>query len=1095
MYKKVSTDLNFVKREEAVLALWRELNLARKMRELNPDGPVFTIYDGPPTANGKPHIGHVLTRSVKDIFPRFHRMKGSQVEFIAGWDTHGLPVELEVERQLGIDGKEQIETYGVEPFIRKCKESVWTYKDEWEQMSERVGYTGDMEHPYVTYENNYIETEWWILKQMWEKDLLYKGYKIVPYCPRCGTALSSHEVAQGYKDVKETSAFVRFRVTGEPDTYFAAWTTTPWTLPSNVALCVNPTAAYALIEVREPVHGGHDGGHDDGHDRGHGCGCAHDHGTDSARGAAGGAKTRTVRVRYYMAAELAESLFGADYTVLRTMPGRELTGMTYEPLFPYAVDIVRASGKRAFVVTADNYVTMTDGTGIVHIAPAFGEDDARVGRQEDLAFVQLVKDDGTMPAEVTDFAGQFCKDADPGLLAKLAADGLLIRTMKFEHSYPFCWRCDTPLIYYARHSWFIRMTAVRDRLLANNQAVNWLPANIRDGRFGNFLENVVDWGLSRERYWGTPLPVWECGGCGHRHLVGSIEELKAMSDDCPEDIELHKPYIDAVHLRCPSCGKPMTRVPEVIDCWFDSGAMPFAQYHYPFENQERFRRHFAADFISEALDQTRGWFYSLMAISTALDFPAPYKNVIVMGLVQDKDGIKMSKHKGNVVNPWDALNTYGADAIRWYFYTNSQPWLPSRYADDAVREGQNKFMGTLWNTYAFYVMYAELDGFNPFEHQFIPEQLPVVDRWLLSRLNTLIREVDQGLRFFDMFAAGRKLNDFVDDLSNWYVRRNRQRYWQPGMEADKINAYMTLFTALNTVIHLAAPFVPFITEAIYQNLVGSVCPDAAPSIHLNPYPVADAASIDVALEADMELARSLVVLGRAARNASGIKNRQPLSRMLVKAPRALPEAYTAIMTEELNVKALSYVEDGSALQDYRFKPQLRVLGRLLGKHLPTVTRALAELDGQAAMQALKTTGSISVSADGETWQLTEDQLIIETGQAEGFAAQSDGELLVALDLKLTPELIEAGFVREIVSKLQTMRKDEQFEVSDRIGVRYCGSERIEQIFSQYGTVIAEEVLAVSVERAELSDADSRAWQLNGEPCRLSVSICSHGSAI
>ncbi|MGI6546286.1 MAG: isoleucine--tRNA ligase [Fastidiosipilaceae bacterium] len=1070
MYKKVSGDLNFVKREEEVLRFWQEREINKKVHTLNPDGEVFTVYDGPPTANGKPHIGHILTRAVKDIFPRFQRMKGKNVEFIAGWDTHGLPVELEVEKALGINGKEELEAYGVEPFIEQCKESVWTYKDEWEQISDRVGFTADMEHPYVTYDNDYIESEWWALKQMWDKDLLYKGYKVVPYCPRCGTSLSSHEVAQGYKDVTDTSAYVRFRVKDETDTYFAAWTTTPWTLPSNIALCVNPSSRYALIEVDEPVHvcAGH---------------CDHDHDTGTAEGA-----VETVVVRYYIAEELARGLFGEDIRVLRTMPGADLEGMSYEPLLPYATELVDASGKKAFVVTRDDYVTMSEGTGIVHIAPAFGEDDARIGRAYDLAFVQLVEDDGTMPAEVSDFAGQFVKDADKGILQKLSDDGLLIRTMEFEHSYPFCWRCDTSLIYYARHSWFIRMTAVKENLIANNRSVNWYPEHIREGRMGNFLENVIDWGLSRERYWGTPLPVWECDDCDHRHLIGSIEELKSMSDDCPDDIELHKPYIDAVHIRCEKCGGVMTRVPEVIDCWFDSGSMPFAQYHYPFENKELFEQNFPADFISEALDQTRGWFYSLIAISTCLFEQPSYKNCIVMGLVQDKEGQKMSKHKGNVVDPWQALNKQGADAVRWYFYTNSQPWLPSRFSDEAVDEGQRKFMGTLWNTYAFYIMYAGLDGFDPTKHELDYETLSVMDRWLLARLDTLVEEVDKGLTSYDIYSSGKKIDLFVDELSNWYVRRGRSRYWQSGMEQDKINAYMTLYTALTAVIKVAAPFVPFITEAMYQNLVRSVDPQACESVHLCTWPETHPEWRDKQLEADMGDVLSIVVLGRAARNVSAVKNRQPLAKIYVKADKILNAELNDVIKDELNVRDLVNLDDDAELQDYRFKPQLRLLGKLLGKNLPAVSAALGELDGRVTKNQLDADGFIEVRANGETYRLTGEQLIIESAQAEGLASQSNAKFTVALDLRLTPELIEEGFVREVISKVQNMRKDSGFEVSDRIILTFKGSATIEDVIRQNKDEIAKEVLATEVLCEDLTEGEGKQWNLNGEPCTLRVEV-------
>ncbi len=1063
MYQKVSTELHFVEREKAILDFWTKQGISRKVLDQNPDGKPFTIYDGPPTANGKPHIGHVLTRSIKDLFPRYHRMKGRKVEFIAGWDTHGLPVELEVEKKLGIDGKEQIEAYGVEPFVQACKSSVWTYKDEWEQMSARVGYSGDMDHPYVTYDNNYIESVWWLIKQIADQGLLYKGYKVVPYCPRCGTALSSHEVAQGYKEVKDRSAYVRFAVKGEENTYFAAWTTTPWTLPSNVALCVNAKETYVLVSVKESDHHGD-------------CNCEAGH-------------HATIERRYYMAKPLVSAVFGeGDHVqILGEFSGADLVGKRYEPLFDYASDIVAESGKDAYLVVADDYVSMSDGTGIVHIAPAFGEDDGRIGQREQLAFVQLVNDDGTMPDAVRDFAGQFCKDADKGILHLLEKHQKLIKSEWFGHSYPFCWRCETPLIYYARHSWFIRMTEVKNRLVANNQTVNWMPENIRDGRFGHFLENVVDWGLSRERYWGTPLPVWTCT-CGHVHTIGSIDELKSMSDDCPENIELHKPYIDQVHLNCPACGGQMKRVSEVIDCWFDSGAMPYAQYHYPFEHKADFEAHFPADFISEALDQTRGWFYSLMAISTALGKPAPYKNVIVMGLVQDKNGLKMSKHKGNVVDPWDALERFGADAVRWYFYTNSQPWLPSRYSDAAVQEGQNKFLSTLWNTYAFYVMYAEIDQFNPLEHELKPELLSVIDRWLLSRLNTLVQAVDQGLEQYELYATGRKIADFVDELSNWYVRRNRDRYWAEGMEQDKINAYLTLYTALKTVIHLAAPFIPFMTETIYQNLVRSVDQTAPESIHLSAFPTADSEWIDPDLEADMGRVRLWVTLGRAARNLSQIKNRQPLSRMLVQSVEPLSDAYVDIVLSELNIKALTYIQDATALQDYQFKPQLRLLGKRFGSKLPQLSAALAALNGVEAMQALQKDGQLVLMLDGESVALTADELIIETKQAEGFATATDRGVTVALDLTITPELEAEGFVREIVSKIQTMRKTANFELQDRIEVVYQTDETLQAVFEQYADRIASDVLAVRIYAGDLADDDGADWMLNDHPCRLKVMV-------
>jgi isoleucyl-tRNA synthetase len=1047
MYKKVSTNMSFVEREKEVLQFWQDNQVFNRSIALRKDGPEFTFFDGPPTANGKPHIGHILTRVIKDIIPRYKTMKGYHVLRKAGWDTHGLPVELEVEKALGINGKPEIEKYGIEPFIDQCKHSVWKYKKEWETMSDRVGFWADMEDPYITYDNNYIESEWWALKTIWDKGLLYKGYKIVPYCPRCGTALSSHEVAQGYHDVKDTSVFVRFAVTGETDTYFAAWTTTPWTLPSNVALCVNPDEEYALIEVPTDLDGS------------------------------------SKAVRYYMAGVLVPQLFGEDFKVLAKMTGSELVGKSYEPLFPYAAEIVAKSGKKAFVVTMDDYVTLTDGTGIVHIAPAFGEDDARVGRIYDLPFVQLVKEDGTLPAAVTDFAGQFCKDADPGIIKKLNQDGKLIRKMPYEHSYPFCWRCDTPLIYYARNSWFVKMTAVRDQLLANNKTVNWIPPAIGEGRFGNFLENVVDWGISRERYWGTPLPIWECS-CGHRHLVGSIAELKALSDDCPDQIELHKPYVDQVHIRCEKCGGKMTRVSEVIDCWFDSGSMPFAQWHYPFENKEQFEKNFPADFISEALDQTRGWFYTLMAISTLLFDQSPYRNVIVLGLVQDKTGQKMSKHKGNVVDPWQVLDKQGADAVRWYFYTASAPWLPSRFYEDAVSEAQRKFMGTLWNTFAFYVLYANIDGFDPSQYKLEPEKLPAMDRWILSRLNSLVALVDAQLENYDLTTSGRAIADFVDELSNWYVRRGRERYWQAEMNQDKINAYMTLYTVLETITRLAAPYVPFMAESIYQNLVRSCFPNAPESVHFCDFPVADTSLVDSQLEKTMDDVLHLVVMGRAARNNAALKNRQPLARMLVVAPVELPQDYNELVADELNVKAIEYLQDNAALLDYKFKPQLKTLGKRLGKLVSHVGGVLAELPGRETMAHLKQNGHIVVNIDGQDIHLAEEDLLIESVQPEGLSTESDRDFTIALDTRLTPELIEEGFVRELISKIQTMRKDSGFDVSDRIIVRHEGNQALADIFGRNKAFIADEVLADAIETGTAENA--KTWDINGQPVQLAV---------
>jgi isoleucyl-tRNA synthetase len=1047
MYKKVPTNMSFVEREKEVLQFWQDNTIFKRSIELRADGPEFTFFDGPPTANGKPHIGHILTRVIKDIIPRYKTMKGYHVQRKAGWDTHGLPVELEVEKALGIDGKPQIEAYGIEPFIDQCKHSVWKYKKEWETMSDRVGFWADMEDPYVTYDNNYIESEWWALKRIWEKGLLYKGHKIVPYCPRCGTALSSHEVAQGYHDVKDTSVFVRFTVKDAVDTYFAAWTTTPWTLPSNVGLCVNPDEEYALIEVPTDLDG-----------------------TEKP-------------VRYYMAGVLVPQLFGEDFKILEKMPGRDLVGKAYEPLLPYANETVAKSGKRAFFVTMDDYVTLTDGTGIVHIAPAFGEDDARVGRTYDLPFVQLVQEDGTLPEAVTDFAGQFCKDADAGIIKKLNIEKKLIKKMPYEHSYPFCWRCDTPLIYYARNTWFVKMTAVREQLLANNATVNWIPPAIGEGRFGNFLDNVVDWGISRERYWGTPLPIWECE-CGHRHMVGSIAELKELSDDCPDEIELHKPYVDQVHIRCEKCGGRMTRVAEVIDCWFDSGSMPFAQWHYPFENKEQFEKNFPADFISEALDQTRGWFYTLMAIGTVIFDQSPYRNVIVLGLVQDKSGQKMSKHKGNVVDPWQVLEKQGADAVRWYFYTASAPWLPSRFYEDAVSEAQRKFMGTLWNTYAFYILYANIDGFNPAQYTLEPGKLAAMDRWILSRLNTLVAKVDAQLERYDITTSGRAIADFVDELSNWYVRRGRERYWQPDMNQDKVNAYMTLYTVLETITRLAAPYVPFMAESIYQNLVRSCFPDAPESVHFCDFPVADQSLCDSELEKTMDDVLHMVVMGRAARNNAAIKNRQPLARLLVVAPVELPADYNELVADELNVKKVEYLADNAALLDYKFKPQLKTLGKRLGKMVSHVGGVLAELPGQETMAHLKANGHIIIHVDGQEIHLAEEDLLIETVQPEGLSTESDRDFTVALDTRLTPELIEEGFVRELVSKIQTMRKDSGFEVSDRIMVQHSGNEALAGVFARNQAFIAEEVLADVIESGKPDSAKS--WDINGQKIDLAV---------
>ena len=1034
MYNKVPTDLNFVEREKDVEQFWEREHIFEKSIDSRKEGETYTFYDGPPTANGKPHIGHVLTRVIKDMIPRYRTMKGYMVPRKAGWDTHGLPVELEVEKELGLDGKEQIEEYGLEPFLKRCKESVWKYKGMWEDFSATVGFWADMEHPYVTYDNNFIESEWWALKQIWEKGLLYKGFKIVPYCPRCSTPLSSHEVAQGYKDVKERSAIAKFKAKGE-DAYILAWTTTPWTLPSNVALCVHPDEDYVKVE-------------------------------------SGGE-------RYYLAAALCESVLGEQgYTVLEHFTGRELEYKEYEPLF----DFVQPKEK-CWYVTCDGYVTLTDGTGIVHIAPAFGEDDANVGRKYGLPFVQLVDGKGQMTKE-TLWAGMFCKDADKEVLKNLEERGLLFSAPTFEHSYPHCWRCDTPLIYYARDSWFIKMTAVKDDLIRNNDTINWIPESIGKGRFGDWLENVQDWGISRNRYWGTPLNIWECE-CGHRHAVGSIEELRSLSPNCPEDIELHRPYIDAVTITCPHCGKQMKRVPEVIDCWFDSGSMPFAQHHYPFENKELFEQQFPADFISEAVDQTRGWFYSLLAISTLVFNKAPYKNVIVLGHVQDENGQKMSKSKGNAVDPFDALETYGADAIRWYFYANSAPWLPNRFHGKAVREGQRKFMGTLWNTYAFFVLYADIDQFDPTQHKLEPEKLSVMDRWLLSKLNTMIRTVDESLQNYRIPEAARALQEFVDDMSNWYVRRSRERFWAVGMGQDKVNAYMTLYTALVNCCKAAAPMVPFITEEIYQNLVRTVDRSAPESIHLCDFPAVDGSLIDSELERNMDLVLQIVVLGRSARNGAAIKNRQPLQNMFVQAPAALEEYYRQIVEEELNLKAVTFVEDASRFTSYTFKPQLKTLGPKYGKKLGEIRTALAGLDGSAAKAELDANGELKLAlADGEV-ALTADDLLIETKQTEGFYTVQDGGITVAIDTALTPALIEEGYVRELVSKLQTMRKEADFNVMDHITVTLKGSEKLADIARKNWDEIASDVLADGFACGE-PEGYAKSWDINGEAVELGV---------
>ena len=1041
MYDKVSTDMNFVEREKKTEKFWADNQIFEKSIESRKQGPTYTFYDGPPTANGKPHIGHVLTRVIKDMIPRYRTMKGYMVPRKAGWDTHGLPVELEVEKMLGLDGKEQIEQYGLDPFIGHCKESVWKYKGMWEDFSATVGFWADMDHPYVTYHNDFIESEWWALKQIWEKGLLYKGFKIVPYCPRCGTPLSSHEVAQGYKDVKERSAIAKFKVKGE-DAYILAWTTTPWTLPSNVALCVHPDETYVKVQMKE-----------DG----------------------------TV---YYMAEALCNTVLGeGSYEVKESFVGKDLEYKEYEPLFDCAGEICAKQRKKAYFVVCDTYVTLTDGTGVVHIAPAFGEDDSKVGRKYDLPFVQLVDAKGEMTKE-TPWAGMFCKKADPEVLKALRESGLLFSAPVFEHSYPHCWRCDTPLIYYARESWFIKMTAVKDDLIRNNNTINWIPESIGKGRFGDWLENVQDWGVSRNRYWGTPLNIWECE-CGCQHSIGSIEELKSMSDNCPEDIELHRPFIDAVTIKCPKCGREMHRVPEVIDCWFDSGSMPFAQHHYPFENQDLFEQQFPADFISEAVDQTRGWFYSLLAISTLLFNKAPYKNVIVLGHVQDENGQKMSKSKGNAVDPFEALSTYGADAIRWYFYINSAPWLPNRFHGKAVMEGQRKFMGTLWNTYAFFVLYANIDQFDATKYSLEYDKLPVMDKWLLSKLNTLVKEVDDNLGNYRIPEAARALQDFVDDMSNWYVRRSRERFWAKGMEQDKINAYMTLYTALVTVSKTAAPMIPFMCEDIYQNLVRNIDKTAPESVHLCSFPEVQESFIVKELEAYMDEVLKVVVFGRAARNTANIKNRQPIGKMFVKAERSLPEFYQEIIEDELNVKSVEFTDDVRAFTSYTFKPQLRTVGPKYGKQLGNIKKALSEIDGNSAMDTLKEKGALTFDFNGEEVVLTEEDLLIDAAQVEGYVSEGDNTVMVVLDTNLTPELLEEGFVRELISKIQTMRKEAGFEVMNHIRVFAEGNEKISAIFADHGEEIRSEVLADEIVTGQ-TGGYSKEWSINGEKVVLGV---------
>lgn len=1050
MYDKIDSNLDFQDREHKVLDFWREQEIFEKSVSNREGSPEFSFYEGPPTANGKPHIGHVLTRVIKDLIPRYRTMKGYRVQRKAGWDTHGLPVELEVERKLGINGKEEIEAYGIEPFIQECKKSVWTYKTEWEELSERVGFWADMDNPYVTYENDYIESIWWALKEIWNKGLLYKGHKIVPYCPRCGTALSSHEVAQGYKEVEEESIYIRFKVLGREDTYFSAWTTTPWTLPSNVALCVNADEDYVLLKIPRDV----DGSEKD--------------------------------IYYFCAKALVNTVFGESAEILEIMPGSELVGMKYEPILPYAFNTVKQIEKDAWYVVSDPFVTLTEGTGIVHIAPAFGEDDARLGRENDLPFVQLVNLDGTFPEDVTDFAGVFVKDADKSIVAKLERDGKLISSMDFTHTYPFCWRCDTALIYYARTNWFIRMTALRDQLMETNSCINWIPESIGKGRFGNFLESVVDWVISRERYWGTPLPIWTClnKDCGHQIAIGSIAELKELSDNCPDDIELHKPYVDEVHINCPKCHGLMKREQEVIDCWFDSGAMPFAQYHYPFENREQFDLTYPADFISEAVDQTRGWFYSLHAISNLLFGQNTFKNCIVMGHVQDKDGIKMSKHVGNVVDPWDIIEKEGADAVRWYFYVNSQPWLPSRFSGEAVNETKRRFMGTFWNTYAFYVLYANIDKFDPLQYKLEYNKLGVMDRWILSRMHSLIREVDTRLEKYDILYAARALQDFTDELSNWYVRRNRERFWGPDMPQDKINAYLTLFTVLENLTLLSAPFVPFTAETIYQNLIGKRIQGAPESVHLADFPEYREDRIDIELEQQMKLVLDIVVLGRAARNASAIKNRQPLSEILVVSEVKLSDEYIEIVLDELNIKNLRWLEGAGELLDYSFKPQLRTLGQRMGKDIPAAQKMLSELSGRDTMAELNDRGFITLEIDGTAYELSTDDLLIEEQSAAGYAAESNANLTVALATELTADLIEEGLMREIVSKVQNMRKDAGFEVLDRIRLYYEADTEIETMLSNRNEEISTDILAVEI--LKLGDRSGKKWNINGHNVTLLV---------
>ena len=1035
MYDKVSTDLSFVDREKEVVEFWKKNNIFEKSMENRKDGENYTFFDGPPTANGRPHIGHVLTRVIKDIIPRYRTMKGYHVLRKAGWDTHGLPVELEVEKSLGISGKPQIEDYGIEDFVKKCKDSVFTYQSEWEEMSDRVGFWADMNNPYVTYHNDYIESVWWALKQIWDKKLLYKGFKIVPYCPRCGTPLSSHEVAQGYKDVKENSLIAKFRVKGMENEYLLAWTTTPWTLPANVGLCVNPSETYVKIE--------------------------------------------TEGEKYILAKALLDSVIKTEYTILSECIGTELCGTEYEPLYTF----LEPEGGKKNIVVADNYVTMSDGTGIVHIAPAFGEDDSRVCKENGMAFVNHVNTQGKFVEATGEWAGLFVKDTDKLVIRDLKDRGLLFEVIPFEHSYPFCWRCDTPLLYYACDTWFIKMSAVRDRLLANNDTVNWMPDNIKHGRFGNFLENVIDWGLSRSRYWGTPLPIWECS-CGHRECIGSIAELKEKGINVPDDIELHKPYVDNVHLKCEKCGGEMKRVSEVIDCWFDSGSMPFAQWHYPFENEELFKQNFPADFISEAIDQTRGWFYTLIAISTLLFDKSPYKNVIVLGHVQDKNGQKMSKHKGNVVNPWDVLNKQGADAARWYFYSNSAPWLPNRFFDEAVSEAQRKFLGTLWNTYAFYVLYANIDNFDPTKYTLEKSKLTLLDKWILSKLNGVIRTVDKNLEEYKITESARAIQEFTDELSNWYVRRSRERFWVSELTEDKICAYMTLYTVLVEFSKVCAPFVPFMTEMIYRNLVLNVDKNAPESIHLCDFPKADQELDFAEIEADMDAARRVVILGRACRNAANIKNRQPIAKIYVQTSDEIDGVYRDIILDELNVKEIEITDNAGAFISYNFKPQLKTMGPKYGKLVRPIFEEVNRLDGAEVMAKLNGGETICLTVDGADVEIGKGDVLVETLQKDGFVSDSDAVYTVVLDTNLTPELIEEGFVREILSKIQTMRKDSGFEVQDNIKVGFCGSDSIAEIIENNKAEISAQALAVSIDRADIGDM--KEWNINGEKVSIGI---------